>query len=344
MPSELDQVLKEAQKEHGEHIGGKGFTLKHYPRVSTGLFPFDLAVGGGFPRGRMSVVYGPESSGKSTVCYRAMATAQKEGQDAVLIDIENSFDADWASYCGVDLDKVVILNPPTAEVAVDLVDAVLRADTVGIVVLDSIGSMVTANEIESDAGKMIVGGSAMVVSKLTRKINNAMGEEHKRQHAPAMVCINQIRHKIGVMYGDPEDMPGGNLLKFTSALTVRLYGKDQMVHAVSKDLPALKTIKGVLKKWKVPVLSKAFEFDMCLIPHDGMERTDSKSWNTVLNYLKTHGVISKHGNGWQCAGEEFKTQAAIQERYMSEPHYAGQLQQLVVEAELGSQSVLAPQV
>ena len=342
--SELDEILKQAQKNWGEHIGGKGLNHPKVERIGTGLFPLDLATGGCFPRSRLSIVYGPESSGKTTLCYKAMAYTQHVlKQDAVFIDIEHTFDAYWAAQCGVDVDAITILRPQTAEVAVDLVDATIRAKTVGIVVLDSIGSMITDNEIDSDSGKMIVGGSATIVSKMVRKVTQAFTEEAKRDHHPALVCVNQIRYKIGVMFGDPETMPGGNLVKFASSLTIRLYGKDVMVESVSKDLPTFKLIKGVVKKWKVPIISKNFQLELCLIPHAGLGVGDCKSWNTVINYLKLQGTVVKDGAKWLCLGEEFKTLAAIEKRYNEDPGYQSALQQLVVDKEVEDGQSLPPQ-
>jgi len=342
---ELEQILKKAHKDFGEGIGGKGHSLLPVDRIKTGMFALDLATGGGFPRGKTSIIYGPESSGKTTIAYNALAFVQNVLQmDAVLIDIENSFDPVWAEACGINVEKLVLLYPETAEVAVDLVDATIRAESVGLVVLDSIGSMITYNEVESDAGKQIVGGSAQIVSKMMRKVGQAYMAEAKRGHQPALICINQIRHKIGVMFGDPEGMPGGNLLKFASSMTLRVYGKDKMVEAINKDMPVLKTIKGILKKWKVPILAKNFECDMCTVAHDGMTPGDTESWNTVVNYLKLHGTVAKHGTGWVCFGEEFKTLAAIKERYMVNQLYRVKLQQSVVDLELGSGQSIPAQV
>jgi recombination protein RecA len=342
--SELDSILKQAQKDWGEHIGGKGLDHPTVGRIATGLFPLDMATGGCFPQGRLSIVYGPESSGKTTLCYKAIAYTQHVlKMDAVFIDIEHTFDPIWAAHCGVDTEAITILRPQTAEIAVDLVDATIRAESVGIVVLDSVGSMITDNEVESDAGKMIVGGSAQIVSKMVRKATQAFTIEAKRGHTPALLCVNQIRYKIGVMFGDPETMPGGNLIKFASSLTIRLYGKDVVVESVSKDLPTFKKITGVIKKWKVPIISKNFTLELCLIPHGSLSIGDCKSWNTVLNLLKLQGSVVKVGKSWVCMGEEFKTLAVIEKRYTEDPSYQQALQKLVVDKEIENGQSLPPQ-
>lgn len=335
--NELDAVLKKIKKDFGEESGGKGVTVHPHSRIMTNLFPLDLATGGGLLQGKLNIVYGPESSGKTTVCLKSIAYVQHVlNKVAVFIDIEHTFDPAWAALCGVDTNNLVLLYPQTAEIAVDMVDATLRAEDVGIVVLDSIGSMITDNEIASDSTKTIVSGSALIVSKMVRKVTNAFMAESRRDHRPTFVAINQTRYKIGSNYGDPESMPGGNLLKFASCMTIRLYGKDVMVEAVSKDKPTFKKISGIIKKHKAPILSRTFQFEMCLIPHDGMQVTEADSWKAVSNYLKLHGVIGKDGTKWLCAGEEFKTLGAIEQRYRADSAYQTALETMVVEKELSS--------
>lgn len=333
--SELELVLKKLKSDHGDEIGGIGHSIHIKDRISTGIFPFDLATGGGFPQGKVSIIYGPESSGKTTLAYKAIAYVQKVlEQDAVLIDIEHSFDPDWARSLGVDTEKIILLYPETAEMVVDLVEAMLYVDTVGIVVLDSVGAMITDNEVSSGAEKQIVGGSSALVSKMMRKVGSAFTKESKRGHRPTFIAVNQTRIKIGQMFGDPETMPGGNLIKFMSFLTVRLYGKDKLVKAVHENQATFKEIKGVIKKKKCRIVSTNFEFDMVLIPHNNMKFGESVSWPTVLNYLRHHGVLGKAGNEWVCFGETFKTQTAIKDRYDSDPVYQRKLQKAVVELEM----------
>jgi hypothetical protein len=226
---------------------------------------------------------------------------------------------------------------------VDLIDATIRADTVGIVVLDSVGSMITYNEADSEAGKQAVGGSAQICSKMARKVGQALLIEGKRGHRPALICINQIRFKIGVTHGNPETTPGGMLLRFAYALRLRLYGKEKMVKEVSANHPAFKEISGIVKKWKVPIVSRNFVLDMCLIPHANLSITETLSWNTVAGYLKSHGVIVKAGTKFLCFGEEFKTLTAIRKRYDEDEAYRQQLQDAVVELEMVHGQPLSPQ-
>jgi recombination protein RecA len=290
----------------------------------------------------------PEASVKSTITFKLAADVQNRiGKSVALIDMEHSFDPIWASECGMDVDKMYLLRPPTAELAVNCVEAMLYADDVGLVILDSIGAMTTSNEIESDAEKQAVGGASALVSKMCRKAVVAMSKQHTAGNRVSLLCINQIRHKIGVMYGDPEYMPGGNLLKFTSSMTIRLYGKDRVVKEVNPQLPAFKTTTAVVKKAKVPILSKNFEYELCLIPHKNLGVGDAPSWNTVSNLLKLHGLLVKDGPHYSLVGSacdptgvmqsKFKTMGAMQDLYETDPLFLHSLQQAVIDKEMSKE-------
>lgn len=310
----LESVVGSMKKEHGDSAVTKGSELVDVERLPTGVFPFDLASGGGFPRGRTSIIFGPESSGKTNLALMAIALEQKINPEMqnVFVDVERSYDAKWAARLGVDTGRLTVLHPEYAEQAVDMVDAVMQADDVSIVVLDSIAAMMTANEGESSAEKASVGGSSAVVGKLVRKATTNFGSQKRKGLFPTLLLINQIRHKIGVMFGDPETMPGGNSLKFASGLTVRLYGKGKVVKEIHPAIPAYKETKGVIKKHKVPIVSTGFEYDMLMIPHEGHMPGHCEDWNTVSNYLRNMGGLGKteDGKAWVMLGEEFKTLTA----------------------------------
>lgn len=335
MASELDAVLSKVKKEYGEQIVRASNLVDLVERIPTGIFPFDLATGGGVPRGRITIIYGAESSGKTTVALKLIAHVQRVlKKRAVYIDLEHTYDVIWTAKFGVNVDDLVVLRPENAEQAVDLIDAIMYADDVGIVVIDSLAAMVTENEIDSEAGKTIVAGSALIVGKLVRKVVVALTTEHKRAHKPAVVFINQTRVKVGVMYGDPETMPGGFAPKFASSMTVRLYGSNKMIKEVNEALPAYKETSCILKKWKVPITASNFKYDLCLIPHNGLQVGDSPSWNTVSNHLKQHGALVNTGKGWTCFGENFKTLSDLQTRYEQEPAIRAAMQLDVITKEM----------
>ena len=186
-------------------------------RIPTGIFPLDLATGGGFPTGRISIVYGTESSNKSNLCLKAVAMAQKLITDkkAVWVDVEGTYDHKWAAKMGVDVDNLIVVRPEYAEQAIDITEAFLYADDVSIVVLDSIANMMTSNEIDSSVEKASVGGASLLVGRMFKKCVVSFNKiRNTGKMPPAFVAINQIRIKIGVMFGDPECNEYSTVLNF----------------------------------------------------------------------------------------------------------------------------------
>lgn len=309
--SGADDVLKEVEKQYGKNVASKGITLPAVDRIPTGIFPFDLASGGGFPTGRASIVFGPESSLKTTLALRAIATCQSYWPDkkAVFIDLENSYDPTWGAIQGVDNEAMIYVLPDYAEQAIDIIEAFMYADDVSVIVVDSLAAMIPANEADSSAEKASVGGAGLLISKFYRKATLALSKARKMGRMPTLICINQVRFKIGVMYGDPETMPGGQAFKFFSSMTVRLYGKDIMDKTVHKAMPTFKHCTGVIRKWKVPVNSKSFEFDMGVIeaPTHGVYLGEVDDWKVMQSYLKKFGLLAKGEKaGWTLNGVSYK--------------------------------------
>jgi recombination protein RecA len=340
--NELKSVLAKLKKDFGEGVAVVGGGHEAVDRIPTGIFQFDLATGGGIPTGKVTIIYGSESSGKTTLTLKLIAYVQRVmKKKAVFVDLENSLDLQWAELCGVIVPELVVLRPESAEQVVDVVEAVMYAADVGIVIVDSLGAMTTDNEITSGAEKVIVGGAALIVGKLIRKSTIAMNVQRKQKHFPTLVLINQIRIKIGVMYGDPETTPGGNAVRFASSLSVRLYGKDKIIKEIHPTLPTFKEVSAIIKKWKVPIVSRSFEYELCLVPHEGLSLLESPSWNTVSGFLKKHEVIRKEGTRWLCMDTEFPALGAIQQAYEQSPDLRLALQQEVVALEM--KKPIAPQ-
>ena len=326
------EVLKKLRKDMGDEIGQQGVEIKEVGRIPTGIFPLDLALGGGFPRGRVSIVYGNEGSCKTALTYLLMAQVQREGKKAVYLDIESSLDSSWAAKFGINMKELIVITPAFAEQAVDVVEAMLYADDVGIVVIDSIAAMTTDNEIASSAEKMNVGGNSYVVGKMIRKAVSAMSREAHNNHYPALVCINQIRMKIGVMFGNPETFPGGNSLRFASSLTVRLNGKDDIVKEVHADIPTFKIITGSVQKAKMPILSKAFEYSLTLIPHGNMKVGQAPTWTFIATYCRNAGLLTQAGAGkpWTLLGKTGNAQKDIKLIYETDIAYSTLVHQSII--------------
>ena len=204
-------VLKTLKKDHGETFAVSGDKFIDYERLPFGVFPLDLALGGGIPIGKISMVFGPESSGKTTVALLLVANFQRLYPNllAVWIDAEWAWDAKWAARLGVDVEKVIVIKPEYGEQGVEAIEALVSADDVGLIVIDSIATLVPKNEIDGEVDRQQVGGNSVLITKMCSKIFAGLVSQSKKGLYPTIFCVNQIRLKIGVMYGDPETYPNG---------------------------------------------------------------------------------------------------------------------------------------
>lgn len=302
-------ITASLNKSYGAHIARSGNDVFDFTRVPTGLFALDLAVGGGFPEGKMSIVYGPESSGKTTVALLAIKNYQKRYPDrkCVFMDLEHAYDPKWAKVLGVDTDALVLVKPTYAEQAVDVFQGLMHADDLGLLVMDSIAMLVPQKEIANSTEKADVGGNALLVTRMMRRLVTAHIQADQEGRHPTVLLINQVRTEIGKMFGDPEKMPGGSAIKFMSSLTVRLYGKNVIDKSYSDELPARKEIRGRVVKYKVPVTATNFLMQMAVVPHLGFEPGQSDDWPTVKTYLQNLDMLGKTEDGkkWQMCGAEY---------------------------------------
>ena len=215
----VEQAVSQIEKQHGKgaimRLGTEG--LKNdIPVVPTGALSLDLALGvGGFPKGRIIEIYGPESSGKTTLALHSIANAQKRGGIAVLIDAEYAFDAAYAKNLGVDIDNLLVSQPDTGEQALEIADTLIRSGAIDIIVVDSVAALVPAAEIEGDMGDSHMGLQARLMSQALRKLTGILSKSNT-----TLIFINQLRMKIGVMFGNPETTTGGNALKFYSSVRI----------------------------------------------------------------------------------------------------------------------------
>ncbi len=223
-PAERDKVLKSAisqlEKKYGE---GTVMFMGENRRmdiesISTGSLMLDLALGiGGLPRGRIVEIYGTESSGKTTISLQAIAEAQKAGGMAAFVDVEHALDPIYAKKLGVDIDNLLVSQPDTGEQALEIIETLVRSGAIDIIVLDSVAAMTTKAEIDGDMGDAHVGVQARLMSQAMRKLTAVISNTNT-----VAIFINQIREKIGVMYGNPETTPGGRALKFYSSVRIEV--------------------------------------------------------------------------------------------------------------------------
>ena len=217
--SALSAALTQIEKDFGKgaiiRLGDR--QQEDLPKVSSGSISLDVALGGGYPKGRIIEIYGPESSGKTTLCLHAVAEFQKAGGTVAFVDAEHALDPSYAAKIGVQTDDLLLSQPDSGEQALDIVEALVRSGGIDLIVVDSVAALTPRAEIEGDMGELNVGLQARLMSQALRKLTaiaNKMGT--------TIIFINQIRMKIGVMYGNPETTTGGNALKFYSSIRVEV--------------------------------------------------------------------------------------------------------------------------
>ncbi len=322
----LNTILAAIRKDKGEKTFSTAAKVPLVERIPTGVFEFDNATGGGFPRARYSIVYADEGAGKTNICYDAVKQAQMYPppcNKVIWIDQENTFDPVWASMFGIDLDELIVVRPAYGEEACDLIDALVRAEDVILVVFDSLASMLPIKEQQQSAEKFDVGTASLLTKRMVTKLVAALSDEEKKGHTPAVILINQTRMKIGVMFGNPETMPGGKAMKFYSCLTVRLSGKKKIKAAVNPSIPCVMETEAVIKKAKIQITQETFNYDMALLPHDGLRVGQSDSWNAVSSFLKSMGELKKveKGQGWELFGMSKPTLVYYQDMYGNDPAF-----------------------
>lgn len=337
MGGELGNVLKNISKQSATSIS----TASNVPSLSRlpfGMLEMDAATNGGIPYNRISIFWGIEGSGKGNLAYNNIRESQRLNprKVVVFIDAEGTFDPDWAAKFGINLDMLIVFKPQTGEDAVDAIISFLKAEEVDLVVVDSLPALITTRELERSADTAEVGGNALLIKRLMVKAVAVLSHEEGRGHKVALLCINQVRLKIGQMHGNPEDMPCGKAPKFFSSMIIKLYAKDVHDKAINADKAAFRDTNVTITKSKVLVNARTTTYKMALIATDDTLVGRCDSWNAVNNYLKNFGYIEKSKSGYllYVAGKnedpvEYDRLMDIKDSYRADADFAQLLHTLI---------------
>jgi len=327
----LELAISQIERQFGKgavmRLGARG-ALDEVPIIPTGSIALDVALGiGGIPRGRVTEIFGPESSGKTTLALHIIAEAQRLGGVAAFIDAEHALDPIYAKNLGVNTDELLISQPDTGEQALEIGETLVRSNAVDVIVVDSVAALVPRAELDGDMGDSLPGLQARLMSQALRKLTAAISRS-----GTAVIFINQIREKIGVMFGNPETTPGGRALKFYASIRLDIR-RQEAIKSGTDSVGARTKVKVVKNKLSPPF--REAEFDM--IYGEGISKEGS-----VLDQAVEQGLVEKSGTWFTFKNERIGQGRENAKKFLKEnPKVLADLEAKVRSA-LGLKAVAAP--
>ncbi|MDG2616458.1 recombinase RecA [Thermoleptolyngbya sichuanensis XZ-Cy5] len=313
----LDMVMSQIDRNFGKGTImrlGDASRMK-VETIPTGALTLDLALGGGLPKGRVIEIYGPESSGKTTLALHAIAEVQKSGGTAAFVDAEHALDPTYSANLGVDIDNLLVSQPDTGEAALEIVDQLVRSTAIDLVVVDSVAALVPRAEIEGEMGDTHVGLQARLMSQALRKITGNIGKT-----GCSVIFLNQLRQKIGISYGNPETTTGGNALKFYASVRLDIR-RIQTLKKGTEEYGIRAKVK--VAKNKVAPPFRVAEFDV--IFGQGIS-----TYGCLMDLAEETGVVTRKGAWYSYNGENISQGRDNAIKYMEEnPDFAKEVDQLV---------------
>jgi recombination protein RecA len=287
----LELAISQIEKRFGKGSVmklGESVVVSSVEAIPTGSLGLDLALGvGGIPRGRITEIFGPEGSGKTTLGQHVIAEAQKRGGMAAYIDVEHALDPAYAANCGVNIDDLLISQPDTGEQALEITEALVRSGAIDVIVIDSVAALVPRAEIEGEMGDVHVGLQARLMSQALRKLAAAIGKS-----GTAVIFINQLREKVGIVFGNPEVTPGGRALKFYSSIRLDL----RRVEIIKQGTEAIGShVRAKVVKNKVAPPFRSAEFDI-MFDHGISQEGNLIDLGVELGVVKKAGTFFSYGD------------------------------------------------
>ncbi|OGL05431.1 MAG: recombinase RecA [Candidatus Rokubacteria bacterium RIFCSPLOWO2_02_FULL_68_19] len=327
----LELAISQIERQFGKgavmRLGARG-AFDEVPVIPTGSIALDLALGiGGIPRGRVTEIFGPESSGKTTLGLHIIAEAQRLGGIAAFVDAEHALDPAYSKNLGVNTDELLIAQPDTGEQALEIVETLVRSNAVDVIVVDSVAALVPRAELDGDMGDSLPGLQARLMSQALRKLTSAISRS-----GTAVIFINQIREKIGIMFGNPEVTPGGRALKFYASIRLDIR-RQEAIKSGTDSIGARTKVKVVKNKLSPPF--REAEFDM--IYGEGISKEGS-----VLDLSVEQGLVEKSGTWFTFKNERIGQGRENAKKFLKEnPKVLADLEAKVRSA-IGLKAVAAP--